>query len=270
MISRILILLIAATLNVAYGGSEPTTAEEKKAEGDRLLREMSKTVAGMKTMSFTAEVVSDKVDSGGQKAQRHVVQHVVVRRPNAFTIRTEEDQGMNAWYDGKELTLVSDAEKVWARGPVPPTLDKAMDYVADTYDLKLAWGDLLYSSPYEALTHTDTAGGWVGEETIEGTECDHLSYQEPVVDWQIWVTRAGHRPKQLQITYKLDPGQPVTLVTFRDLELSPSIDKSTFMAKVPKGYAKIPLVRHSDETEAPDETEKGSSPAAPAPAPAGQ
>ena len=34
-----------------------------------------------------------------------------------------------------------------------------MDYAAAVYDLKLPWADLLYSSPYDALTYAETP--WV-------------------------------------------------------------------------------------------------------------
>lgn len=261
MSSRLIVLLIAAALDLACRGSEPRTVEEKKARGDQILREMSNTLAGLKTFSFTADEVSDKVGPGSQKTQARVVRHVVVRRPDGIATRMEGDQGLNAWYDGKKLTLVSDAKKLWARGPAPSTLDETIDYAAAVYDLKLPWGDLLYSSPYEAFMTSDTTGGWVAVETIDGVECDHLSYQQPVVDWQVWVTRGEHRPKQLQITYKQDPGEPVTRVTFRDLNPSASVDEGTFAAKVPDGYTRIPLARR-DSDLAPIETAEAS----PAPA----
>ena len=134
MVRRMIVVLIATALSLASSDSQAGTAEEKRAKGDKILREMSAALAGMQTFGFTA--VTDNAGAGGANT-RHVVQHVVVRRPNGFRSLVEGNQGMNAWYDGKELTLVSDSKKVWARGEVPPTLDKAMDYVAAVYDLKL-------------------------------------------------------------------------------------------------------------------------------------
>lgn len=265
MARRMIVVLIAAALSLASRDSQAGTAEESQAKGDKILREMSDAVAGMKTFGFTA--VTDDVGDGSANS-RHVVQHVVVRRPDGFRRLVEGNQGMNVWYDGKELTLVSDTKKIWARGAAPPTIDQAMDYVAAVYDLKLIWGDLLYSSPYEALTSTDTAGGWVGVEKIGGTECDHLSYTQPVVDWQIWITRGERRPKQLQITYKEDPGKPVSRVVFKDLDVSASVDEGTFAPKAPEGYTQLPLARR-DSDLAPEKAEGGASsataPAAPAP-----
>jgi hypothetical protein len=265
MVRRVLALLIATTFSLASADSQPAKPDEKQARGDQILREMSNAVAGVKILSFTAEEFSEKVGKGGQKSQAHVMRDVVVRRPNGFRSLVEGDRGVNAWYDGKELTLVSDAKKVWATGEVPPTLDETMDYVADVYDLKLPWADLLYSSPYEALTSTDTAGGWVDVETIDGKECDRLSYQQPVVDWQLWVTRAERYPKQLQITYKQDPGAPVMRVVFKRMALSSPVDDDTFQAKVPDGYTQIPLVRRDADLDPEEASKAAPSPAAPAP-----
>ena len=260
MTRRISILSVAAALGLACAGSGPKTAEDKKAKGDQILREMSASLAGVKTFSFTAEEVSEKVGAGGQKTPVTLVRHVIVRRPDRFTFRTEGGAGATLWYDGKYATVVVDEKKLYAQGPMPHTLDETLDYAAAVYDLKLPWADLLYSSPYDALVSADTTGGWVGEEQIEGAPCDHLAYQNPVVDWEIWVTQARHGVKRLQITYKEDPGKPVTRVTFKDENLAPTLEKGTFTAKVPDGYTRIRLVRR-DSDQAPIETAD----AAPAP-----
>jgi len=269
MSTRTFVVALAAALGMACRGSEPRTAEEKKAKGDQILREMSSTLAGVKNFSFTAEEVSEKVGPGGQKTQEKIVRRVVVRRPDGFTFRTEGGLGLTVWYDGKKATIVSDEKKRWARGAMPPTLDEMLDYAAAVHDLKLPWADLLYSSPYEALVSPDTTGGWVGVETIEGKPHDHLSYQNPVVDWEIWVGRERRGVERLKITYKLDPGQPVTLVTFKDENLAPTVDENTFTAQVPDGYTRIRLARRDSDLAPVETADEAASPAA-SPAPPGR
>jgi hypothetical protein len=261
MSMRISILPVVAALGLACAASGPKTPEEKKAKGDQILREMGTAFAGVKNFSFTAEEVSEKVGSGGQKTPVTVVRHVVVRRPDGFTFRSEGGAGTTFWYDGTHATIISDEKKVYARGPMPATLDETLDYAAAVYDMKLPWADLLYSSPYDALVSADTTGGWVGVEKIEGTDCDHLSYQNPVVDWEIWVGQARHGVKRLQITYKGDPGRPVTRVTFKDANLAPTVDASTFTAKVPEGYTRIHLARRDSDLAPIETADAGPSPA---------
>ena len=90
---------------------------------------------------------------------------------------------------------------------MPGTLDEAMDFISAEYDVQIPTADLLYSNPYEALMTADTTGGWVGVEKVGERTCDHLSYQQAVVDWQIWLTQDERKlPCQLQ-THLQDAGR---------------------------------------------------------------
>src|SRR5262245_50840306 len=124
---RVVASLFAAGLGLACS-SGPKTPEERKARGDELLRQMSQELAGAKVFAFTAEELSDKVDPGGQKSQVRVVRHVVVRRPDGFSVKTEG--GASFWYDGQRATFVDPDKKRWARARMPATLDETIDYVA--------------------------------------------------------------------------------------------------------------------------------------------
>ena len=75
--------------------------------------------------------------------------------------------------------------------------------------------------------------------------------------------QAKRSVKQLQITYKQDPGQPVTRVTFKDENLAPKVDDSTFTAKVPDGYTRIRLARRDSDLAPVEIADADPSPAAP-------
>jgi hypothetical protein len=91
---------------------------------------------------------------------------------------------------------------------------------------------------------SDTTGGWVDTQTIGNTACEHLAYQQPVVDWEIWLTAGRSLPCQLKVTYKQVPGKPSTLVTYHGLE-KPQVTAETFVPKVPDGYQRIKILRHA-------------------------
>jgi hypothetical protein len=170
---------------------------------------------------------------------------VTIRRPNGATFTSGGDGDTVGWYDGKHLTLVSAKAKVWARGPMPPTLDEALDYFSAEYAVQLPSADLLYSSPYDALITKDTTGGWVDTQKIGEQTCDHLAYREETVDWELWLTQDRHLPRQFKITYKKQAGQPSTTVTYNNLNTSPQLTDYTFTAKVPEGYQRIKIMRHA-------------------------
>ena len=217
--------------------------EAASAKGDALLKEMSKNVSSLQTFAYT---VDERRQKPGAKGERTVTRHVTVRRPNKVAFTGKGDAGDTAgWYDGKQLTLVSHRDKVWARGPMPPTLDEALDFLSNEYDVQMAAADLLYSSPYDAFMTKDTVGGWVDTQKIGDRDCEHLAYRQPVVDWELWLSSDRKLPCQLKVTYKQVPGSPSTLVTYRGGVETNQVTDDTFVPKVPDGYQRIKILRHA-------------------------
>lgn len=234
------VLLSCTTAIAGCHRTETLTPEAKAERGKTMLRQMSQTLVGMQAFSYRAEHHRSRP---GASAPEVVTREVTVRRPNGMALVS--DQG-GAWYDGRSLTFVSNRNKAWARGPMPPTLDEALDFLSAEYAVPLPTGDLLYSSPYDALMTDDTTGGWVDVQNIGAAPCDHLAYSQAVVDWEIWLTQDERKlPCQFQITYKTEPGAPATRVTFSNFNVAPQIGDDTFTAKVPDGYQRIRLMRHA-------------------------
>jgi hypothetical protein len=248
LIPKQTLAFLAAAAVIAAGcnrAPETLTPEAASAKGDALLKEMSKSMAALQTFAYTVDERRERVSPGGAKTDRRSTRNVIIRRPNALTFTGKGDSGDTAaWYDGKQLTIVAHAKKVWARGPMPATLDEALDFLSSEYALEMPTADLLYSSPYDALMTKDTTGGWVDVQKIGDLSCDHLVYRQEVVDWEIWLGPKRQLPCQMKIIYKRDPGQPATTVTYHTLEIPPVTD-DTFVAKVPDGYARLRIMRHA-------------------------
>jgi len=254
--------VLVATLVLAAGCTKkeaPLTPEQARAKGDALIKKMSDSAAAAKVFAYTAEESRERVRRNGEKYVDRVTRKVIIRRPDAlaFTASGGDHDGA-AWYDGQSLTVVLNKPKVWARGPMPATLDEALDFLSEEYAMQMASADLLYSNPYEALISKETTGGWVNVEPAAGVECDHLAYQEGDVAWELWLTRDRTLPKKLKLTYKGQPGEPVSEVVYSDLNVSPAITDATFTPAVPEGFTRIKIMRHASVEAQPVE---GPSPA---------
>jgi len=221
------------------------TPEEARAKGEALLKEMSTNAGALQTFAYTADERREVVEKGA-KVEKHATRRVVMRRPNALTFSTTGDEREGAaWYDGKQVTLVSNRDKVWARGPMPPTLDEALDFISEEYALQMPTADLLYSSPYDAMMTPDTTGGWVDAQKVDTRTCDHLAYRQSIVDWEIWLNQDGRLPCQVKISYKNEPGQPSVTVVYSSLDRAPQVTDETFAAKIPSDYRRIKIMRHA-------------------------
>ena len=264
-------LLIVAVLIGGTGcrRAEPTlTPEQARAKGEELLRAMSTSLSSSQSFSFTADERRDVAGAGGSKTERRATRQVSVRRPNALTVIHKGDsRDGQSWYDGKQLTVVAHGKKVWARGPMPGTLDEAIDFISAEYALQLPTADLLYSNPYDAMMTPETTGGWVDRQQVGNLQCDHLSYSQPVVDWEIWLGPDRHLPCQVKITYKNEPGKPATLVTFSNWNPSPQFSADTFTPKVPDGYQRLKMMRHATVVDEKAEADAAAAEAAAAKSP---
>jgi hypothetical protein len=260
-----LAFLIVAALTVGSGCNRTLTPEQARARGDELLREMSKTVSSVQSFSYTATEDGAIADAAGKRKEQKVARDVIIRRPNGFKAHAKGDErDVEVWYDGKHVTLVGHRQKFWVRGPMPGTLDEALDYLSAEYAIQLPTADLVYSNPYDALMTADTTGGWVDRQQIGSRTCEHVAYKQPVVDWDLWTNEETKLPCQMQITYKTEPGQPKTTVTYTNWNSSPQLAADTFTPKVPEGYERLKMMRHAtvvDETaEAAPAAEAATSP----------
>ena len=87
-------------------------------------------------------------------------------------------RGLETWYNGKTLTIASHPHKVFAQAPMPDTIDRTLDALAERYDMPLPMGDLFYSSAEKALLSDTTTGGYAGTEKVGDTPCYHLAFHD--------------------------------------------------------------------------------------------
>jgi hypothetical protein len=240
-VPRHLAAILLASAVAAGCGRDPSTPEARRAKADELIKAMSASLAA--AQSLTVDTV--EVRTGGTKPPEQLTRRIAVQRPAAAYFKTTGDVTENeAFYDGKHLTFVWHKDKAWARGPMPDTLDKALDFMATEYAVNMAAADLFYSNPYESFVTTDSTGGWVGRETIDGTACHHLAFQAPVVDWELWVAEGPQAlPCRLKVTYKQQADTPTSQLTFKGWNLAPTLEADTFAAKVDPGYERLYMVR---------------------------
>jgi hypothetical protein len=120
--------------------------------------------------------------------------------------------------------------------------------------------DLLYNSPYDAYVGPETKGGYVGTETLNGSACDHLSFQDSAADYQLWVSQSTSLPCKLIMTYKDDEPEKArsAQIIFSKWNLTAKASDQDFIANIPAGYERIPImerVRLKEESKSGNQTQ---------------
>jgi hypothetical protein len=242
------------------------------------LRAMSQTLAGAQAFSFATRERRERLDAAGNLVAREFSQEVTVARPDRVHLtRTGADVAVTAVYDGKTFSLKGDREKVWAQVEAPPTIDEAMDYLAEVYRLPMPIADILYSDPYASIVADDTAARVVGKESIDGTACDYVRIETPAVHADLWIEEGARAlPRKLELVHTALEGAPRTSIVFSDWDLATASAPGLFTFTPPEGYERIRMVAvMSPEEEelvrtapAEGEAEEAGMPPEPAPQPA--
>jgi hypothetical protein len=230
-----LMAVALVALAACSGPRDPDTPEEASARGDELLRKTSDTLKAAPAFSVSVAESHERLRRNGQKEPYSLKREVIVRRPNRLWSHTTgaDNRDVKVTYDGSTVTIVGDTHKVYATIKAPATLDETLDLVSDRYDLRVAVADFLYSSPYDSFAGEDAKGGWARRTTVDGNECEEVSYSMKAVDFTLAVTADEPAlPCQAQITFKEEPGQPVTKLVFSNWNLKAQPADSQFVANV--------------------------------------
>jgi hypothetical protein len=246
MIFRSALAAVTSIGLVACGPREPTTDAERLARGRELVQQMSARLASATAVSVTTTEVRDVVRLSGGKESVPGTGVYTVRRPDSFYAKTTSGRGAEAWYGGKVLTIAMHQDKVFAQAPMPDTINRTLDALAERYDMALPMGDLFYGPADKALLSDTATGGYVGTETVGDTPCYHLAFQDVGVDWELWLPVQGEPlPKRFKVVQKRRTGQPVVDVTFNTWDSAPQITDATFTPNVPADYEGIAVVQRA-------------------------
>ena len=205
---------------------------------------MSDTLAQAKAFSFDTSEQLEVIAPGGEKRVVHFTRKTTVRRPNAlyFELHGKDDAPIeiDAYYDGRTVSLSEKANGRWTQTAVPGNLDEMLDDVAKRFGLPIPIGDVVYSSPYDALIGSSTKGGLVGQETIDGVLCHKFDYADDLLQVRLWLPTAGQPlPRRIELVYKKAPSPLTTQLNFTNWNFDVPVTDSTFAFQPPTGKAAV-------------------------------
>jgi hypothetical protein len=230
----------------ACGPREPATGAERLARGRELVRQMSARLAAATDVTVTTNEERDVVRRSGAKEHVPLTGVYTLHRPDRFHAKMTGHRNLETWYDGRMLTVAVHNEKVFAQAPMPETIDRTLDAIAERYDMPLPLGDLFYSSAEKALLSDTATGGYAGTENVGETPCHHLAFKDVGVEWDLWLPVQGEPlPARLKVVQKGRTGQPMVDVRFTAWTFAPQTTETTFTPNLPKDYEGIAMLQRA-------------------------
>lgn len=221
---------LGVALMVAAGARAEAPAPGVDPRADQILRDMSAYLASAKEFTFTADVRFDRVMQSGQKIEFGRRAHIAVRRPDRLHVDVDGDiHDERLWYDGKRFTLLDRDIDRYGSTEVPATIDEALDFIAERFDVTSPVADVVYSDPYSILVERVRSGRYVGLHGVGGVRCHHLAFTQDGIDWQLWVEDSGRPvPCKFVITYKNVKSVPQFTAVISGWDFSPRLSDSLF------------------------------------------
>ncbi len=233
-------LFAAETANTSASAADaqgPVISPDAQGVVDR----MTTYLRTLKTYSIDSHSTRDEVVKFGYKVQHNEHATVTVQLPNKLRAEVSGDlRERTVVYDGAKIAIYSPDDDVYARTNAPDSINKLIGNVLDA-GIEMPMIDVLYQASEGTLTEQVRGGVLVGDSEIDGTDCDHLAFRQPTIDWQLWVEKGDKPvPRKIVITTRYAVGDPQFQAVLR-WNLQPKIDASTFTFTPPKDAKEIPF-----------------------------
>ena len=231
-----------ASAQTAAPASAPATAAVDPATV-QALKDMGAHLQSLQRFRVTNELTGERVLADGQKLQHMASAAMDVQRPNRLRVKMSSARSQRElFYDGKQVTLFTPAQKYYATVPFDGSLGDLVDALQAKYGVELPLADLfVLGTPAAPLDKLDSAMN-AGQDFVGDDLCDHYAMRQGNFDWQIWIT-VGNKPlpRKLVITNRGDEARPQS-VSLIDWDLKPTLASSAFTFKPPKGAKAIDMV----------------------------
>ena len=239
--------LLALALAWTAPGASAQTAAPATATVDpatiQALKDLGAHLQSLQRFRVTNELTGERVLTDGQKLQHMASATLDVQRPNRLRVKMSSARSQRElFYDGKQATLYTPAQKYYATVPFTGSLGDLADALQAKYGVELPLADLfVLGTPAAPLDKVESAMN-AGQDFVGDDLCDHYALRQGNFDWQIWIT-VGSKPlpRKLVITNRGDEARPqsVSLIAW---DLKPAVASSAFTFKPPQGAKAIEIV----------------------------
>jgi hypothetical protein len=236
-----LIIALAACPAQAADALAKTDSQRQAAT---ILKSMAEFLGGLTSFCCTSTNSFETVQTNGQQIEFGETRRISLSRPGHLRIEEVASDGTNdlALFDGKQITILSADDNVYAQAPQPASLEDALVYFVRDLHMRMPLALMLSTHVRTELPALAKEIDYVESTKIKGQTAHHIAGRGDSVDFQIWVAD-GSRPLPLRIviTYKLAPAQPRFAADISDWITNPKFADKTFQLSLPKDARNIPF-----------------------------
>ena len=236
--------LIAVLVACPVQAADAPARTESQVQAAALVKSMAEHLAGLTAFSCTSVNRFEAVQANGQRIEFGETRQISLVRPDRLRIEEVASDGATdlVLFDGKQITMLSADDNVYAQAPQPPSLEDALVYFVRDLRMRMPLALMLSTHVRTELPTLAKQVDYVESTQIRGQAAHHIAGRGDSVDFQIWVADgASPLPLRMVITYKLEQGQPRFAADISDWNTSPQFSDNTFQLTLPTDARKIPF-----------------------------
>jgi hypothetical protein len=243
-----LMFMLGASLWAVSGlAAQPSGSADRESQTDAMavLMKMADFLSQAKQFRVSIRSGYDVLQETGQMIEFAELRNLTLVRPDRFRVDVERSDGEKVLvlFDGKELTVFSPNEAVFAKTAIPGDVDNAIRYLRRDLRLRLPLAMLFVTQFPAQLERRVRSVEIVEQNTLMDVPCVHLAARADQVDFQVWVPSEGDPlPRRIVITYKDEEGQPQFWADFNQWNLAPHVPDGFFIFTPPQGVLQIPFL----------------------------
>ena len=237
-------LLIAMLVACPAQAADAPAKTESQLQAAAVLKSMAEYLAVLTAFSCTSTNRFEAVQADGQRIEFGETRQISLARPDRLRIDEVASDGTNdlALFDGKQITVLSADDNVYAQAPQPSSIEDALVYFVRDLRMRMPLALLVSTHVRTELPNLAKEIDYVESTQIRGQAAHHIAGRGDSVDFQIWIAEGtSPLPLRIVITYKLATGQPRFAADFSDWNISPKFSGNTFQFSLPQGARKIPF-----------------------------
>jgi thiol-disulfide isomerase/thioredoxin len=262
---------LAATAGRAVAAD--AVAPQLDAKADAIVRAFCTHVQALPR--FTCELtLTMKTASEGMKQEIETTYGFAMEKPNKMALRHKRGMAGNTVVsDGTNLFTCLGMVNRYEEKKAPATLEELFQSAPMAGNM-LFLDNLLRKDVYGAIMEGVTQMSLAGRETVDGRECDRLSFKQDDFDWEMWIT-TGDQPTVVQVRTDMSksmaamrsdmPGMKSAKMTvenhFANWVTGAELPKDAFAFTPPEGAKKVDSLFENMDEEEPEAGREADGPA---------
>lgn len=232
MRTRMLLWPLAAVLALAAQAQEDFTSEAPlDTTALMVLDHMAENIGALHACSFHLTTMEDAVDPNTHMVTKQLDEHDVhLSGADRMQVNSNGDKGhCGYWYDSTQVVYYSYTDNNYGFMPAAGTTIETIDSLHRSYNIDFPAADLFYPTFVDDLVAQSYNISYVGNSTVAGIPCYHISALGTKQDMELWIANDGtFLPQLYVITDRKDGITSELQGWFTDWQVNPDLPDALF------------------------------------------